>query len=152
VTSVEVIRVVDVARGIVEQMEPEQVGEVEPVARVFSRAVVRRARRPSNEPTASAIDVGQAVLAAVALDVTVDICEDLVITVGENAVKSGKDWLHRRRGKKKITPETPVRVLSDEQVELIRKDAVAAAIAHGLTPERAEKFADALVASWPRSK
>lgn len=151
-TPIGVIRVVDVARGIVERVAPEQVSEVDVVARVFSRAAVRRARRPSNEPTASAAEVGQVVLAAVALDVTVDICEALLIAAAENAAKSGKDWLHRHFGKKKITPETEVPLLPAEQAELIRKHAVTAAIEHGLATERAGELAGALVASWPGSQ
>lgn len=140
------------ARSIVKKVEPEQADEVVIVAEKYRRAAARRARRPSDEPTASVTDVGQTVLAAVALGMTTDICEYLLIAGAKKAAKSSKDWLRRQFGKKKIIPETEVPQLSDEQRELIRQQAVAAAVKQGLAAEQAKELAEALVDSWPRSK
>lgn len=151
-TPIVALRVVDVARSIVEKVAPKQADEFDFVAREYSRAAARRARRPSNEPTASVNDFGQAVLGMVALGVTTDICEHLLTAVAKNAAKSGKDWLHRWRGKGKITLETEVPRLPAEQVKIIRQRAEEAAVKQGLAAEQAEALASALVDSWPGSQ
>lgn len=151
-TPIVALRVVDVARNIVEKVAPQQADEFDFVAREYSRAAARRARRPSNEPTASVNDIGQAVLTAVALGVTTDICEHLLTAAAKNAAKSTKGWLHRRFSKAKITLETEVPGLPAEQIERIRQRAEETAVEHGLPADQAKALAKALVQSWPGSQ
>lgn len=147
-TPIGALRIVDIARSIVREVAPEQVAEFDFVAREFSPVAVRRACRPSNEPTASVTDLGQTVLGMVALGVTTDVCRYLIIESAKNAAKSGGGWFRRRFGRGKITLETEVPGLPAEQVELIRQRAVVAAVGYGLAADQAEALGLALVRSW----
>ncbi len=136
------------ARSIVGEVAPEQVAEFDFLVREFSPVAARWACRPSNEPTASVTDLGQAVLGMVALGVTTDVCKYLVIESAKNAAKSGGSWFRRWFGRAKVTLETEVPGLPTEQVEPIRQRAVAAVVAHGLAADQAEELGLALVRSW----
>lgn len=147
--------VFEVAREVVGAVAPAQVGEFDFVARRYADrpTAARRANLPSTETTASILDFGGEVLAAVALGVTTDMCKDMI--------KSGVRDLHQRsrsrlrrlwpwRREPVVDLDDEVPPIDDEQADALQARAVAAVVGVGVDAAVADAVGKALVKSWPR--
>jgi hypothetical protein len=143
----------EVAREIVGEVAPDQVGEFAFVAQRYAQApgAAERAGRPSNEPTASMIDLGGHALGVIALGVTTDVCKDLLVHGVKQARQGG--WGRLRRLFRRDRPELdrPVPPLTEEQAPVVHQQVRSAVLATGADAALADSVATALVRSWPRS-
>ena len=144
--------VADVARDVVRQVAPEQLAEFDFVARRCANdpAAARRARRPSNEPTASILDYGGEALTAVVVGLTSDITKDLIKQGVRRARRA--PWIRRLTGRGEIDLDEPVPPLPADQLEAVHAQVVAAVLAGGGNAELAGAVSAALTRSWPQSQ
>lgn len=143
-------RIVDIARDVVADLDPDELADFDLVAEAFAAdpRAAGRAPRPLDEPTASGTLSAGEVLASFVLAVGVDLSKDLIVNGVRHGVRSASSWW-RNRGKK-VTIEDVPPPIPEDAIDTVEAQLVELGIARGGSPELARSMARAMVTRWNR--
>lgn len=140
----------DVAREVVAEIAPDEVGDLEFVARAQTAApgASRRALRSRSEPTASGFTLGGEALSALVVAISAGVAKDLLVLGAAELGSRARSRLALRR--ERVVPDTVVPAIADADAPAVQAHAETLAADRGADQQTGRTVADALVRKWPR--